>query len=270
MFCASLALTGPILPLVSGPRSGGFQLFGPAESGKTAAAMVTGSIWGCHRSPGRREKGFAESWHTTKGKVEITALAHNEIILLLDDTKLAGSNDNDRGEVVFHISFNLAEITEKERLTNVKSARDWRLYFLSTSNYSVDELASRGGLQIDDADRGRFVDIPTPSLGQGIYNDLRDFRGGRKLTDALKARCRKYYGMAGLEYVRKLVRDRARPRAFADLKGFLKRERKAYLKAIKIKAKNFKPLNRAFGRFATVFAAGSLGIKYRIFPWNSG
>ena len=29
-----------------------------------------------------------------------------------------------------------------------------------------------------------------------------------------------------------------------------------------------RPLNRASGRFATVFAAGSLGIKYRIFLWD--
>jgi putative DNA primase/helicase len=81
MFCASLGLSGPILPLVQGPRSGGFQLFGPAETGKTAAAMVTGSIWGCHRSPERRENGFAESWHTTASKIELTALAHNETVL---------------------------------------------------------------------------------------------------------------------------------------------------------------------------------------------
>src|SRR3984893_7099899 len=87
MFCESLGLTGPILPLVGGPRSGGFQLFGPGESGKTAAAMVTGSIWGCHPSPERRENGVAQSWHTTAGKIEITALAHNETVLPLDETK---------------------------------------------------------------------------------------------------------------------------------------------------------------------------------------
>ena len=97
MFCASLGLTGPILPLVGGPRSGGFQLFGLAKSGKTAAAMVTGSIWGCHRSPERRENGFAENWHTTAGKVEMTALAHNETVLILDETKRAGQNDKGTG-----------------------------------------------------------------------------------------------------------------------------------------------------------------------------
>jgi hypothetical protein len=54
------------------------------------------------------------------------------------------------------------------------------------------------------------------------------------------------------------------------LKQFLNDERNAYLQAVKAQAQaqNFKPLNRASGRFATTFAAGSLGIKYGIFPWD--
>jgi putative DNA primase/helicase len=62
MFSVGLAFTGPILPLVTGPKAGGFQIWGDAETGKTTAAMVAGSVWGCHRGEGRREKGFAESW----------------------------------------------------------------------------------------------------------------------------------------------------------------------------------------------------------------
>ena len=131
--------------------------------------MVTGSIWGCHRSPERREKGFAESWHTTASKVELTALAHNETVLLLDETKRAGRGDKERAQAVLDISFGLAEGTEKERLTNLKSAQGWRFYFLSTSNFSLTELAERGGLQIDDAERGRLVDIPVPDDRYGIY-----------------------------------------------------------------------------------------------------
>jgi putative DNA primase/helicase len=46
MFAVSLAFTGPILPFVSGPKSGGFQLWGPPESGKTSAGMTAGSVWG--------------------------------------------------------------------------------------------------------------------------------------------------------------------------------------------------------------------------------
>jgi putative DNA primase/helicase len=266
MFCASLGLTGPILPLVGGPRSGGFQLFGPAESGKTAAAMVTGSIWGCHQSAERRENGFSESWHTTAGKIEITALAHNETVLPLDETKRSGRTDKERGQAVLDISFGLAEGVEKERLTNVGSIRGWRFYFLSTSNYSLDELARGAGLEIDDAERGRLVDVPNPVGGHGIYEDLHGFENGQKFTDALKVRCRKFCGAVGEEFVQRLVKDRADDPA--ALKRFLRAERKAYLQALKIRAENLRPLNRALGRFATTFAAGSLTIKYGIFRWN--
>jgi putative DNA primase/helicase len=267
MFCASLGLTGPILPLVGGPRSGGFQLFGDPESGKTAAAMVTGSIWGCHRAPERRENGFAENWHTTAGKVEITALAHNETVLILDETKRAGASDKERAQVVVRVSFGLAEGTERARLINVQPVRGWRFYVLSTSNYSLDELAQRGGIEIDDAERGRFVDIPIPSEGHGIYENLQ-FPSGQKFTDRLKNRCKTFCGAVGQEFVRRLVQDRARDPA--ALKRVLKRQRAAYLRAIKAKAQaeGLKPLNRASGRFATVFAAGSLAIKYKIFRWD--
>jgi putative DNA primase/helicase len=229
---------------------------------------VTGSLWGCHRSPERRENGFSESWHTTAGKIEITALAHNEIVLPLDETKRAGRNDKGRAQAVLDISFGLAENVEKERLTNIGSIRGWRFYFLSTSNYSLAELAQRAGLDIDDAERGRLVDIPNPVGGHGIYEDLHGYENGQKFTDALKVRCRKFCGAAGEEFVRRLVQDRSTDPA--GLKQFLEAERIAYLQAIKdqVQGQNLKPLNRASGRFATTFAAGSLGIKYGILPWS--
>ena len=118
MFAVSLAFTGPILRFVKGPRSGGFQIWGNAESGKTAAAMVGGSVWGCHRDEGKRENGFAESWHSTAGKIETTALAHNNTLLILDETKRAGRTDQERAKVVLDVTVGLAEYREKDRLTN--------------------------------------------------------------------------------------------------------------------------------------------------------
>ena len=229
--------------------------------------MVTGSIWGCHRSPERRKGGFTESWHTTAGKVELTALAHNETVLILDETKRAGRNDKERAQVVLDVSFGLAEGTERDRLTNPGSVRGWQEYFLSTSNYSLTKLAREGGIEIDDAERGRFVDIPIPNADHGIYEDLHEFPNGQKFTDTLKTRCRNFCGAVGEEFVRRLVQDRARDPA---LKRFLKRQRTSYLEAIKAKAQaeGLKPLNRASGRFATVFAAGSLAIRYKIFLWD--
>ena len=183
---------------------------------------VAGSIWGRHRSPERREKGFMESWHTTAGQVEMTALAHNHTLLVLDETKRAGRTDKERGGVVIEISFNLAEQTERERMTNAQSIRAWAFYFLSTSNYSLMQLASRAGLEIDDAERGRLADIPCPNAGHGLYEDLHAFHD-ELFSDTLKIRCRKYFGSPGRMFCQKLTAERAkRPRG---LRRFLAEER---------------------------------------------
>jgi putative DNA primase/helicase len=160
MFAVALAFTGPILSFVSGERSGGFQIYGKPETGKTTAAMVAGSVWGRHRQP---DRGFLESWNTTANKVELTALAHNDGLLILDETKKAGANHQKRIEAVLDVTFRLAEQVEKKRLTGATKDREWRCYFLSTSNFSLDEMGAKGGREIDDADRGRLVDIPLPN-----------------------------------------------------------------------------------------------------------
>jgi putative DNA primase/helicase len=270
MFALSLAFTGPTLPYVKGPRTGGFQLSGPAEAGKSTAASVPGTVWGCHVGAERKEKGFSESWHTTAGKVELTALAHNETILILDETQRAGRNARQRAEVISDAVFSLAEGNERERLTNASSARGWRLYYLSTSNLTFSELARAGGIEIDDAYLGRLFDIPCPDGPHGIYDTIHDFSDGEHLTDALKQGSRRYFGTAGREFLSRLQKDRN-----DDLVGLKKvlseyraRYRKAAAKAIEIE--RLRSLTRTSSRFATVFAAGCLAIRYGILPWSKG
>jgi Domain of unknown function (DUF927) len=271
VFALSLAAAPLILPLVKGPRSGGFQLVGDPETGKTCAAMVAGSFWGCHRAPGRRELGFGESWNTTKGKMEVTALAHNHSLLILDETKRAGSNDNKRAEAVVSTAVGLAEHTEKERLTNPVSARSCCCYFLSTSNYSLDELATKGGIDIDDAERGRLTDVVLPAGGHGLYEDLHGFSDGGKLTDELKGRSRRFFGTPRHEFARRLLKQRQLDKR--RLIRWLNRRRQQYLKKLQVEVNKLlsenatikPPLQRASGRFATTYAAGALAIKYGIF-----
>ena len=270
IFVMSLAVAPMILPLVKGPRSGGFQLYGPAETGKTAAAMAAGSFWGCHQAEGRRAKGFVESWHSTAGKIEHTGLAHNHALLIPDETKRAGRTDRERVQVVTDVAVSLSEHTERERLTNPASARAGCCYFLSTSNASLDELAKAGGIDIDDAVRGRMVDVPLPFEGFGLYETLHEFSNGEELTDAIKARSLRVFGTPRHAFAKKLVKDAVDDRR--KLKRWLERRRRQYLKALKRELKKLKaagivlkPLKRASGRFATTFAAGSLAIKYGIF-----
>jgi putative DNA primase/helicase len=268
MFGLSLAFTGPILPYVKGPRTGGFQISGAAEAGKSTAASVAGSAWGCHTGAERREKGFSESWHTTAGKVELTALAHNETFLALDETQRAGRNARQRAEVVSDIVFSLSEGNERERLNNPGSARAWRFYFLSTSNLTFSELAKAGGIEIDDAHLGRLFDIPCPNSRHGIYETIHGFPDGEHLTDALKRRSQQYFGAAGREFISRLQVDRKAD--LTGLKDVLSEYRARYRKAAKeaIDVTGLRSLSRTSSRFATVFAAGCLAIAYGILPWS--
>jgi putative DNA primase/helicase len=267
MFAVALAFTGPILRYVKGPRTGGFQISGPAETGKTTAASVAGSVWGCHVGAERQEKGFVESWHTTAGKIETTALVHNDTILVLDETQRAGRNARHRAEVITDTAFSLAEGNERERLTNTSSARAWRLYYLSTSNLTFSELARAGDIEIDDAHLGRLFDIPCPDGPHGIYETIHDFQNGERLTDILKQRCRRHFGTAGPEFVRLLIehRDQDRP----GLRKLLAKYRARYRKSIResIRAEDLRSLTRTDSRFATVYAAGRLAIRYKILSW---
>jgi putative DNA primase/helicase len=264
IFAVSLAFTGPILRFVQGPKGGGFQLWGDKETGKTTATMVAGSVWGCHTDAGNREIGFAETWHTTGNKVEITALAHNDCLLILDEI----GQDRSRAQIVINVTMALAQLREKERMTNVQSARSWRCYFFSTSNFTLDAFADLGNVVLDDAVRSRLTEIPLPVDGKGIYEQLHGFPSGAELTDALARRCRKYCGVAGREFERRLVE--ARKKDVKSLRESLAKWRTEYVRALKRQARleHLKPLQRSTGRCATVYAAGQLAITYGLVPWT--
>lgn len=269
VFAVALAFTGPTLRFVKGPRTGGFQISGAAETGKTTAATVAGSVWGCHIGTERQEKGFAESWHTTEGKVELTAMAHNHTLLILDETQRAGRTAAHRAQVISDLVFSLAEGIERERLTNSKSSRAWQTYFLSTSNMTFSELAEAGNIAIDDQHLGRMFDIPCPpDSPHGIYETVHDFANGEHLSDALKRRSRLYFGTAGVEFARKVIASRNN-----DLPALKKRVatyRARYRKALRreLRKVSLRSLTRTASRFATVYAAGRLAIKFGILPWS--
>jgi len=188
--------------------------------------------------------------------------------LVLDETNLGGGTDQKRAEVVLDGAFRLSENTQKGRFNESRKAA-WRFYLLSTSNLTLDELADLGGVDIDDQHRGRLVDIGLPLAPEtfGIYEDLHGFADGAALTDAIKSRCRSVFGAPGHTLISKLYKD-GKSRSAA--KEFASARRTFYINRIKreVSSKGLKPLQRATARFATVYAAGCLAIKYGIFTWD--
>ena len=148
--------------------------------------------------------------------------------------------------------------TRKRVASTHRKRAAWRLYFLSTSNLTLDELADQGGVLIDEQHRGRLVDVVLPS-GQGtfgIYQDLHGFADGAALTDAIKSRCRTAFGTPGYSLISKLYKDK---NSRSAAKKFVAARRNYYVNRARIMAaaKGLKPLERAIARFATVYAAGA-------------
>ena len=178
-----------------------------------------------------------------------------------------GTDEQQRARTVIEVTFKLAEQTEKERM-HQSSGRAWRCFFLSTSNQSIRQLGDAGGVVVDDATVGRLADIPLPSGGHGIYEQLHGFASGKVLSDALQSRTRQIFGVAAREFVREVLTERRKDEN--QLRRFLRSRREAYLKKLQdtAKDKNLRHLHRVSDRFATVYAAGSLAIRSKILPWK--
>jgi hypothetical protein len=97
---------------------------------------------------------------------------------------------------------------------------------------------------------------------------LHGFPSGEELTDTLAVRCRKYYGVAGREFQRRLVESRKKDPK--QLRKSLAGWRKEYTRALKAECRTekLKPLPRSTGRCATVYAAGRLAKAYNLVPWD--
>lgn len=116
MFAIALAFAGPVLRF-SNAEDGGFQIFGAPGKGKTTAAVAAGSVWGFHSNSAKADRGFAETWAQTVNNLERVAGAHNNGLLILDETKQAGEDDAKRWKVISAAIIRLAENTGKGRLT---------------------------------------------------------------------------------------------------------------------------------------------------------
>ncbi len=244
------------------------QLVGEPGSGKSAVAVATGSIWGRHLDPNRaRQDGFCETWKNTLNKFESVALAHNHTLLIADETRTADKPNKTLVEAVLNVAMTLEKAGEKGRWTDTTALKSWWVPFISTSNKGLDELCRVAGVQLDDAYRSRLVDIGLPEGGFGIFEDLHGYSSVAALSVRLKALAEKCFGWPSRRFIRKLVRWHKKDPA--GLKARFERHRGYYLKhASKVIAAG-RQLERIHQKFATIYAAGCLAIRFGIFPWTA-
>lgn len=134
----------------------------------------------------------------------------------------------------------------------------WRTSVVSSGEQTIAESMARSGFRATAGQDVRLLNIPAERK-HGVWDDLGIFLDGAALANAMRSASKKYYGVAGREFLERSTRetDDLRPN----------------LEAIQVKFMSpghGSQDDRAAARLALIALAGELAAKYGIVPWPQG
>jgi hypothetical protein len=114
--------------------------------------------------------GFALPWDSTEYDIEKLALASNHTALLLDETRAHTTDVSELAKFVTKQVFRLERGFEKGRGVAGHRRQSSHVSLLATSNISIETAPAN--VKIDDAMRGRWIELPAPAAGYGMFENL--------------------------------------------------------------------------------------------------
>jgi putative DNA primase/helicase len=253
VFAISTAFAGALLE-PAGEESGGFHLRGPSSVGKTTALVLAASVWG-------KPETFKRSWRATTNGLEGVAALHNDGLLVLDELGQADARE------VGEAAYLLANGKGKARATRIGTARpsaSWRSLFLSAGEQSLSALMMQAGKKSTAGQEIRLAEIDADAgAGMGAVEELHGYKDAGALTLALKDAAEAFHGVVGVEWLRRLAKDRNKlPALLANgIRQF----------AAELAPKNAGgQIERVARRFALVGVAGEMATRYCLTGWPEG
>jgi len=252
-FAVSVALAAPLARLV-GEDSGGFHLRGASSSGKSTILKVAASVWG-------NPEQYCRLWRATVNGLEGLAALHNDGLLILDE--LAQIDPRQAGEAAYLLANGQGK-TRANRTGASRNAASWNLLFLSAGELSLTALMAQEGKRTHAGQEIRLADIEADAgAGMGVFETLHDCPNPVSLALELKDAASRYYGAAGIEWLRYLVahRDECVQTAHEHIHAFMGG----------ICPDNASgQVSRVARRFALVGAAGEIATDCGITGWHCG
>jgi putative DNA primase/helicase len=259
----ALALLAPLARIVS-LESGGLNFVGKAGIGKTTILRVAGSFYGGGPVP------YHVPWLMTDNAPETLGLGFCDLPLLLDELDAFEADSSKAGDRLKTAVHRLA--IEQGKAINHRAAgsdsqqNDFHVLYGSTSEHRLPDFMRDGGSKMTGGQAARFVDIPADAgSGLKIFESLPKRRRNEQIPDVdhylvrLNKACQTNYGVAGREYLRRIVHEQAtRPGALTE---YLEREMETFRSEV---ANDPQIDNRIRRRFAGLYAAGQLGLRYNI------
>ena len=127
-------------------------------------------------------------------------------------------------------------------------------------------MARDADFTLDDGHRGRLIDVPNPRFGHGVFENLHGSRDHAAFSKHIAELALANYGHASRTYVNQLVAWRQRDED--GLRAWLEERRTNYLKKARRVESPGRDLLRIHDKFATIYAAGRLAMKFEILPWS--
>jgi len=272
MFSLMLGFGGPLLKLCQ-EQSGGFHLYGVTTGGKTTAAQVATSVWGCSADPQEGPEVTAiRKWYTTGTALESVAEVHNDILLTLDE--ISEVNPEELGKIIYQLAGGLSK-GRGNAGGGLREMTHWRMLFFSTGEKSVRQMLSQVGQTQKGGQRVRLPDIPADDNETGERAIIIEPHGlpAKDFVQNLKMACANYYGLAGPVFVSYLLAEAQKDDmgAFAgELKEDLREMEQVLIKDYEADEKIKLPPEgeRVLRRFALVALAGARAAKAGIIDWE--
>ena len=191
IFSLGTAFAALCLNLVNA-EGGGFNLKGRSSKGKTKCLRVAVSVIGSRE--------YERSWKTTANGLEGTCSLHNDSLLPLDEFGRVDARD--AGDICYMIVGGIGK-QRMARDSSLKEPKTWRVIVLSTGEVGLGDHIREGNKKAKAGQLARVVDIPAEvESGHGCFEDLREYKSGKELADALDSACKEYYGTASRAFIK--------------------------------------------------------------------
>jgi Domain of unknown function (DUF927) len=259
------ALGAPLLGL-AGVSSFSLNLFGPTRAGKSFATAVAGSVIGI---------GQAEdliSWKITNARLEERIPEFNDTLFPIDDLDKMKGKKKDRYERLRELAYGVSDGAATARHSSWTAEHEgahktWSSILLTSSQFSVRELAEETGVERESGEALRLIDVPAVFGGiDHVFDrapeDQSDIVGWKDRTfEAVIEACKQNHGAPFRRYIRALIARRP------TLKDDIAKSVDDFLKHACDRFDG--PIARDVARkFGMIYAGGLFGIQCRVLPWK--
>ena len=260
IFDAAHSVVGPCC-LPFDLRAPGVQFVGPPGTAKTVLAVVAGATFG---GVADSSLGFGSAWNGTPNGLEEYGIAHNDTLMVLDETSLLPNDQKGRplafGEAVMRV------MQRQGKKRHGQSVDRWSVPFISTSNVSVYALLDHTRRANFQAYTDRLMDVPTPKARASFFENLHRRNDAAAFGKELFDLATTNFGHPSRVFLARLTSALAKDRA--GLAAEVAKSVAKYEAAAAAITSPRRSVLRVRGHFATVYAVGCLAIQLKVLPFT--